>query len=33
MRLSLVDRVGKSSVDCLAKICCIYETELSWSCR
>jgi len=28
MRLSLVDRVGKFSVDGLAKICCIYETEL-----
>jgi len=27
MRLSLDDRVAKSSVDCLVKICCIYENE------
>jgi len=33
MRLSLVDRVGKSSIDSLAKICCIYETEFGGSCR
>jgi len=33
MRLSLVDRVGKSSVDYLAKICCIYETESGGSYR
>jgi len=33
MRLNLADRVGKSSVDCLAKICCIYETESGASCR
>jgi len=33
MKLSLVDRVGKSTVDCLAKICCIYETEFGESCR